>query len=307
MPAKATPRSPPRELATVLDFVRYAASRFTEAKLAFGQGTRDAVEDAMFLVCEALHLPKDSAEAFLPARLTAAERRHVFGLIEKRVRTRTPAAYLVKRAYLQDRAFTIDERAIVPRSYLAELLYGDLFMGEEQLVDRMAVTRVLDLCTGSGCLAVLACELFPNAQVDAVDLSKDALAVATINVAEHGVEDRVRLLRGDLFKPVGDAVYDIILCNPPYVDVEGMARLPAEYAHEPRLALAAGTDGLDVVRRILSEARAHLNDGGGLLCEIGRCRPALEENFPDTNFLWLDTAGSSGEVFWLAAAALEWR
>ena len=151
MPAKI-PKTPPRELVTILDFVRYAASRFAEAKLAFGQGTRDAVEDAMFLVCEALRLPKDNAEAFLAARLTGPERGHVFGLIEKRVRTRTPSAYLVKRAYLQDHAFTIDERAIVPRSYLAELLYSDLFMGGEQLIDRMAVARVLDLCTGSGCL-----------------------------------------------------------------------------------------------------------------------------------------------------------
>jgi ribosomal protein L3 glutamine methyltransferase len=304
MPAKIS-KTPPRELATILDFVRYAASRFVEAKLAFGQGTRDALEDAMFLVCEALHLPKDHADAFVGARLTAAERRHVFGLIEKRARTRTPSAYLVKRAYLQDHAFTIDERAIVPRSYLAELLYGDLFTGEEQLIDRMAVTRVLDLCTGSGCLAVLGCDVFPNARVDAVDISKDALAVAQINVAEHGVEDRVRLLKGDLFKPVGDAVYDVILCNPPYVDGEGMARLPREYRHEPRLALAAGADGLDIVRRILREARRHLSRDGGLLCEIGRCRPQLEQGFPDTNFLWLDTAESSGEVFWLPAAALE--
>jgi ribosomal protein L3 glutamine methyltransferase len=305
MPAKTPRKSAPRELETILDFVRHAASRFADAKLAFGQGTRDAVEDAMFLVCEALHLPKESADAFLAARLTAAERRHVYALIEKRLRTRAPSAYLVNRAYLQEHAFTIDERAIVPRSYLAELLYGDLFMGEEQLIDRMAVTRVLDLCTGSGCLAVLACAVFPNAQVDAVDVSKDALAVAKINVAEHGVADRVRLLRGDLFKPVGDAAYDVILCNPPYVDAQGMARLPPEYAHEPRLALAAGADGLDIVRRILRAARAHLSDDGGLLCEIGRCRPALEKNFPDTTFLWLDTAESSGEVFWLPAAALE--
>jgi len=304
MPTKIS-KTPPHELATILDFVRYAVSRFVEAKLAFGQGTRDAIEDAMFLVCEALHLPKDNAEAFLAARLTAAERRHVFGLIEKRVRTHVPTAYLVKRAYLQDHAFYVDERTIVPRSYLAELLYGELFTGEEQLIDRMAVTRVLDLCTGSGCLAVLACDVFPNAQVDAVDVSKDALAVAQINVAEHGEQDRVRLMRGDLFKPVGDAVYDIIVCNPPYVDSEGMARLPKEYRREPHLALAAGADGLDIVRRILSEARDHLSDDGGLLCEIGRCRPALEQSFPDTNFLWLDTAESSNEVFWLPAAALE--
>jgi ribosomal protein L3 glutamine methyltransferase len=199
MPTKASRKIPPRELATILDFVRYAATRLAEAKLTFGQGTRDAVEDAMFLVCEALHLPKDQADAFLAARLTSAERAHVFGLIEKRARTRTPSAYLVKRAYLQDRSFYIDERAIVPRSYLAELLYGELFLGEEQVVDRMEVTRLLDLCTGSGCLAVLACDVFPNAQVDAVDISKDALAVAKINVMEHGVENRVRLLHGDLF------------------------------------------------------------------------------------------------------------
>src|SRR4051812_21953350 len=248
MPAIAPRKTPPRELATILDFVRYAVSRFIKAKLAFGQGTRDAVEDAMFLVCEALHLPKDQADAFLAARLTAPERRHVFDLIEKRVRTRTPAAYLVKRAYLQDHAFYVDERAIVPRSYLAELLYGELFMGEEQLVHRMGVARVLDLCTGSGCLAVLACDVFPNAQVDAVDVSKDALEVAKINVVEHGVQDRVGLMRGDLLKPIGDAVYDVMLCNPPYVDAEGMARLPDEYRREPRLALAAGVDGLGFVR-----------------------------------------------------------
>jgi ribosomal protein L3 glutamine methyltransferase len=305
MPAKTPHKTPPRELATILDFVRYAASRFSAAKLAFGQGTRDAVEDAMLLVCEALHLPKGNADAFLSARLTAAERRHVFGLIEKRVRTRTPAAYLVNRAYLQDHAFYIDERAIVPRSYLAELLYSDLFMGEEQLVDRMAVGRVLDLCSGSGCLAILACDVFPGAQVDAADVSPEALEVAKINVTDHGAADRVTLLRGDLFKPVGDAVYDVILCNPPYVDAPGMARLPKEYCREPRLALAAGADGLDIVRRILGEARRHLSEDGGLLCEIGRCRPALEASFPDTNFLWLDTAESSGEVFWLPAAALE--
>jgi ribosomal protein L3 glutamine methyltransferase len=305
MPAKAPPKSPPRELETILDFVRYAASRFAEAKLAFGQGTRDAVEDAMFLIGEALHLPKDQAEAFLPARLTATERRTLFALIEKRVRTRTPSAYLVRRVYLQEHAFYIDERAIVPRSYLAELLTGELFIGEAQLIDRMAVSNVLDLCTGSGALAILACDVFPNARVDAVDVSEDALEVAKINISEHGVEDRVTLMRGGLFKPVGDAVYDVILCNPPYVDAEGMARLPQEYRREPRLALAAGADGLDIVRRVLGEAHRHLSEDGGLLCEIGRCRPALEASFPNTSFLWLDTAESSGEVFWLPAAALE--
>lgn len=301
----AKPRKiPPRELVTTLDFVRYAVSRFVAAGLAYGQGTKDAVEDAMFLVCEALRLPPDRAEAFLAARLTGPERRRVFDLIEKRAETRTPSAYLVNRAYLQDMSFYVDKRVIVPRSYLAEILYSDLFMGEEQLVDRMAVTRVLDLCTGSGCLAILACDVFPNARVDAVDLSADALKVAAINVAEHDLRDRITLLRGDVFAPTGGAVYDLILANPPYVDAEGMAGLPAEYRREPKRALEAGVDGLDVVRRILADAHEQLDPNGGLLCEVGRCRPALEDAYPDTSFVWLDTAESSGEVFWLPAANL---
>jgi ribosomal protein L3 glutamine methyltransferase len=303
MPAKPRRRSPPRELAKIVDFVRYAASRFAEAKLAFGQGTRDAVEDAMFLVCEGLHLPPDQADGFLAARLIESERQRVFDLIEERVSSRTPSAYLVKRAYLQSYAFYVDERVIVPRSYLAELLYGDLFLGEQPLIDRMAVRRILDLCTGSGCLAILACDVFPNAYVEAVDVSGDALEVAKINVAEHDLNDRVTLMRGDLFKPIGSAVYDVILSNPPYVDAEGMARLPQEYRREPRGALEAGTDGLGIVRRILAEAPGHLSRHGGLLCEIGRGRERLEASFPDLPFLWLDTAESSGEVYWLNAGS----
>ena len=297
-------KAPPRELATVLDFVRYAVTRFGEAKLAFGQGTHDAVQEAIFLVSEALKLPHERIDSYLPARLTAAERRRVFALIEKRVRLRVPAAYLLKCAYLQGTRFYVDERVIVPRSYLAELLHGDLFSGERPLIDPGAVTRVLDLCTGSGCLAVLACQVFPNAQVDAVDISKDALEVAAINVAEHGLQDRITLLRGDLFKPAGDAVYDIIVSNPPYVDAKAIAKLPKEFAHEPRLALAGGADGLDIVRRILAEAPAHLSPEGGLLCEIGRGRAILERDYPETEFLWLDTAESEGEVFWIGAEAL---
>ncbi len=298
------PKNLPRELATILDFIRYAVTHFAQAELAFGQGTHDAVEEAMFLVGEALKLPIDRIEAFLSARLTAHEGRRIFALIEKRVRTRLPAAYLLNRAYLQGTAFYIDQRVIVPRSYLAELLYSDLFRGEAPLVDCGAVARVLDLCTGSGCLAVLACDIFPNAQVDAVDISKDALAVAAVNVSNHGLQDRITLRRGDLFTPVGAARYDIILVNPPYVDAKAVADLPAEYAHEPRVALQGGADGMDIVRRILNGASAHLNPAGALLCEIGRGREILERDHPQAEFLWLDTAESSGEVFWLTAAAL---
>jgi ribosomal protein L3 glutamine methyltransferase len=303
--AKARSKNPPRELATILDFIRYAVTRLTEAELAFGQGTQDSVEEAMFLVAETLKLPLDRIDAFLPARITPDEGRRIFSLIEKRVRTRLPAAYLLNRAYLQGIPFYIDQRVIVPRSYLAELLYGDLFRGEAPLVDCATVTRVLDLCTGSGCLAVLACDIFPNAQVDAVDISKEALAVAEINVAELALQDRITLMRGDLFKPVGAALYDVILVNPPYVAAKAVAKLPAEYAHEPRLALQGGVDGMDIVRRILTEGAAHLTAQGGLLCEVGRGRDLLERDYPDTDFLWLDTAESSGEVFWLSAAALQ--
>jgi len=297
--------SPPRELETVLDFVRYAVTRYHEGKVAFGQGTDDPVEEAIFLVFEALGLPINRVDSFLPARLTAAERRRVFALIDKRVRKRIPAAYLVNRAYLQGIPFYVDERVIVPRSYIAELLFGDLFSGEAPLIDPASVTRVLDLCTGSGCLAILAAHIFPNAQVDAVEISKEALQVAAINVADHGLKDRITLLKGDLFKPVGDAVYDLIISNPPYVDARAVAALPKEFTYEPRGALAAGRDGLDIVRRILADAPAHLSPDGGLLCEIGRGRKLLEQAYPEMDFLWLDTAESTGEVFWISAAALQ--
>ena len=297
--------SPPRELETVLDFVRYAVTRYHEGKVAFGQGTDDPVEEAIFIVFEALGLPINRVDSFLPARLTADERRRVFALIDKRVRKRIPAAYLVNRAYLQGIPFYVDERVIVPRSYIAELLFGDLFSGEAPLIDPASVTRVLDLCTGSGCLAILAAHIFPNAQVDAVEISKEALQVAAINVADHGLKDRITLLKGDLFKPLGDAVYDLIISNPPYVDARAVAALPKEFTYEPRGALAAGRDGLDIVRRILTEAPAHLSPDGGLLCEIGRGRKLLEQAYPEMDFLWLDTAESTGEVFWINAAALQ--
>jgi ribosomal protein L3 glutamine methyltransferase len=304
---KTPTKASPRELVTIVDFIRYAVSRFTEAKLAFGQGTHDAVEEAIFLVGETLGLPIDRLDPFLPARLTPAERRQIFALIEKRIRLRLPAAYLLKCAYLQDKRFYIDQRVIVPRSYLAELLCGDMFIGKAPFVEPTAVTKVLDLCTGSGCLAILACDVFPNAVIDAVDISDKALQVAEINVANHGLKDRVILLKGDLFEPVRGATYDIILANPPYVAAKSLAKLPAEFSYEPRLALAGGTDGLDVVRRILTDAGAHLSSRGGLLCEIGRGGPILERDTPETDFLWLDTAESSGEVFWITPAALPYE
>jgi len=298
----ARTKSPP-ELTTIIDLVRYAVSRLRAAKVVLAHGTTDPVAEAAFLVGEALHLPPERFDAFSRAHVTARERAEVMRLIEARVRTRKPAAYLVRKSYVQGVPFYVDERVIVPRSFLGELLAGDLF-GEDGLIDPARITRVLDLCTGSGCLAILAALRFPTATVDAVDISKDALAVARINVEQHGLRDRVRLLRGDLYAPLGDARYDLILTNPPYVDAAGMAGRPPECRHEPRLALAAGADGLRFVRRIVDEAPRHLNEAGGLMCEVGRGRAAVERAFPDKSFLWLDTEESSGEVFWIGGGAL---
>jgi len=294
------------ELSTVRDLLRWGVSRFREADLSYGHGTTTAFDEAAFMVLETLRLPLDALEPWLDARLTHAERRAVADALAARVETRMPAPYVVGRAYIQGVPFRSDPRAIVPRSYIGELLASDLFGGDgfTLVEDPDAVGRVLDLCTGSGCLAVLAAMRFPGAAVDAVDLSADALALAAENVAEHGMGDRIELLRGDLFAPVAGRTYDLILTNPPYVADEEMAVLPPEYRHEPALALAAGEDGLDVVRRILAGAAAHLAAGGGIVCEVGTGREALEAAFPGIEFLWLETAESFGEVFWLTREQL---
>jgi ribosomal protein L3 glutamine methyltransferase len=296
------------ELLTLLDFVRFAVSRFNEAKLVFAHGTTDPVAEAAFLISEALHLHPDQFESFATARVASFEAKKILELIEQRVRTRKPAAYLVNKIYMRGLPFHVDERVIVPRSFIGEILDTHFGGGEDDtaalLGDAGEVERVLDLCTGSGCLAILAARHFLSAQVDAVDISKDALAVAARNVAEHGLEDRVSLYRGDLFAPLGDLPYDLIISNPPYVDAEGMASLPPECRAEPKLAFDGGADGLDLVRRILEEAPAHLTPQGGLLCEIGRGRDNLEAAFPQLPLLWLDSEDSDGEVFWIAAADL---
>jgi ribosomal protein L3 glutamine methyltransferase len=299
------PKVEASELLTLLDFVRYAVSRFVEAGLAFAHGTTDPVAEAAFLVCEALHLHPDRFETFATARVTAAEGKKILGLVERRVTTRKPTAYLVNKIYLRGLPFYVDERVIVPRSFIGELL--DAHFGEDDaslIGEPGSIESVLDLCTGSGCLAVLASRHFANAQIDAVDISRDALEVAARNVRDHGLEGRVRLHRGDLFGPIGDKRYDLIISNPPYVDAAGMAALPRECRAEPKLAFDGGADGLDIIRRILDQAATHLTPQGGLLCEIGRGRDNLEAAFPQLPLLWLDTENSQGEVFWIAAADL---
>ena len=308
---RAVPKAPKvaaGELHALLDFVRYAVSRFIEAKLVFAHGTTDPVAEAAFLVCESLHLHPDQFETFATARVTAAESKQVLDVIARRVTTRKPAAYLVNKIYMRGLPFYVDERVIVPRSFIGELLDSHFSASDEDnsslIDDPDSVQNVLDLCTGSGCLAILAARAFPQAQIDAVDISKDALDVAARNVADYGLEDRVSLHRGDLFRPLGDRRYDLIVSNPPYVDAQGMADLPRECRAEPKLAFDGGADGIDIVKRILAQAKSHLTPGGGLLCEIGRCRPALEAAYPQTDFLWLETEDSDGEVFWIGAGSL---
>jgi ribosomal protein L3 glutamine methyltransferase len=294
------------ELVTIRDYWRYAISQFSAAKLSFGHGTTTATDDAAFLILDSLDLPIDTLDPFLDARLTKEERKLLSERIEARVTTRKPSAYLTGRSYIQGIRFLVDERVIIPRSFIGEILFSE-YDGEEDslyLPDPNDVESVVDICTGSGCLAILAARIFPNAEVDAVDLSDDALEVAKLNVAEHELEDRVNLYKGDLFAPLEGKSFDLIITNPPYVDHDEMAILPEEYRTEPAMALDGGPDGLDLVRRLLVEAPKHLNPGGGMICEIGTGRELLEEEFPDLDFFWLDTEESQGEVFWITAEGL---
>jgi ribosomal protein L3 glutamine methyltransferase len=289
------------DLATVRDWLRYATSRFTEARLVFGHGTETALDEAAFLILSALHLPIDQLDPWLDARLTRAERAKLAGLVEARIATRKPAPYLVNAAWIKGHRFYVDERVIVPRSYIGELLDDGL---SAVVADPEAVGSVLDLCTGSGCLAILAALAFPNATVDAVDVSAEALEVARQNVADYGLADRITLHRSDLFAGLGGRTYDLILSNPPYVAAAAVAAFPPEYKAEPQLAHLGGEDGMDLVRRILSEAAVHLNPEGMCVVEVGTARDTLETEYPDLPFLWLDTEQSEGELFVLSADAL---
>lgn len=290
------------ELITLRDWLRYAVSRFTAAGVFFGHGTTNAFDEAVWLVLHTLSLPADRLEAFLDARLTAEERAAVARMVERRTVERLPAAYLTNEAWLGQYRFYVDPRVIVPRSYFAELIFESAF--EPWLPDAGAVGAVLDMCTGSGCLAILLADAYPNATVDAVDISADALQVARRNITDHGLETRVHAIRSDLFEALGDRRYDLIVCNPPYVTAEAIATLPVEYRHEPLLALAAGEDGLDVVRRILAEAARHLTPHGVLAVEVGHNRPIVDAAFPELPLVWLASAQSEDKVFLLEHDAL---
>jgi ribosomal protein L3 glutamine methyltransferase len=285
-----------QELSTLRDLLRFAVSRFNEAQLFFGHGSDNAWDEAAYLLLHSLHLPLDRLEPFLDARLTSDERAAALRLLERRISERLPAAYLTNEAWLGEHRFYVDERVIVPRSFIAELLHEQL---EPWIDDPWDVSTVLDLCTGSGCLAILAALAFPEAKVDAVDISPDALAVAQRNVGDYALESRVRLVQSDLFAALEERRYDVIISNPPYVNAASMATLPPEYRREPELALASGEDGLDLVRVMLKEVRERLNPGGLLVVEIGHNRDELETAFPNTPFTWLDTAAGDQYVFLL--------
>jgi ribosomal protein L3 glutamine methyltransferase len=283
-------------LITVRDWLRFAVSRFNEAGLFFGHGSDNAFDEAAYLILHTLHLPLDRLDPFLDASLTHGESEQVRAVLERRVLERLPAAYLTNEAWLGAHRFYVDERVIVPRSFIAELLHEQLAPWVD---DAEGVSRVLDLCTGSGCLAILAALAFPDAQVDAVDLSKDALDVAAKNVADYGLGERIELVESDLFAALAGRTYDVIVSNPPYVNAESVASLPPEYRAEPALALGSGDDGLDATRCILEQAKAHLNPSGVLVVEIGHNRDALEAAYPALPFTWLDTEGGDQFVFML--------
>ena len=284
------------ELRTVRDMMRFAVSRFTEAGLFFGHGSDNAWDESAYLLLHTLNLPLDRLEPFMDARLTSDERALVLKIIRRRISERLPAAYLTNEAWLGEHRFYVDRRVIVPRSHIAELLREQL---SPWIDDPWAVQSALDLCTGSGCLAILAALAFPESTVDAIDISPDALAVARRNVGDYGLESRVNLIESDAFAAVPGKRYDVIISNPPYVNAESMANLPEEFLREPVLALASGEDGLDFTRILLREAGDHLNPGGLLVVEIGNNRDELEQAFPDTPFTWLDTAAGDGFVFML--------
>jgi ribosomal protein L3 glutamine methyltransferase len=287
-------------LETLSDFIRWGASRFRAAGLHFGHGTDDPVDEALLLVAHGLHLDLPVPPEFYASRLTLAERREVASPLERRVRERKPAAYLTGRAWFAGLSFLVDERVLVPRSPIAEILET----GFAPWTEPGRVRRVLDLCTGRGCIAVAAAHYLPRAAVDAAEISEDALALATQNIRRHGLATRVQTVRSDVYGGLEGREYDVIVSNPPYVAQAEYDVLPAEYHREPRVGLLAGHDGLDVVRRIIDGARRHLGPEGILIVEVGSARAALTTAYPALPFTWLEFARGGDDVFLLHRADL---
>lgn len=289
------------ELATLRDMLRLAVSHFYAANLFYGHGTENAWDEAVALVLHVLHLPPDINPQVLDARLTMSERRKVARLILRRIKERIPVAYLTHEAWFAGLRFYVDQRVLIPRSPIAELIEQNF----SPWISQDKVGHILDLCTGSGCIAVACAMAFPEVQITAADISADALLVAQTNIERHQLGERIRLQQSDLFSELTDEKYDIIVSNPPYVSTEEMAQLPPEYQHEPALGLAAGKEGLDFAIRILQIASDYLNDEGILIVEVGNSEEALIKRFPEAPFTWLEFQRGGGGVFLLTAKQLK--
>lgn len=288
------------ELSTIRDYIRWAVSRFNEAGLSFGHGTDSAWDEAVALILHTLHLPHDINPAVLDAHLTQSERENLYKLLQRRIQERIPVPYLTHEAWFGGMPFYVDERVLIPRSPIAELIEHQF----QPWIDPHSVYDILDLCTGSGCIAVACAKSFPEANIDASDISADALAVAKINMLRHQVEEQVTLYQSNLFDSLPPKTYDIIVSNPPYVDAVEMAMLPDEFRHEPALGLAGGPEGLDFAISIMHQAYRYLNPQGILIVEVGNSEHALIERFPDIPFMWLEFQRGGGGVFLLTAKQL---
>jgi ribosomal protein L3 glutamine methyltransferase len=287
---------------TIRDMLRYAVTRFNYAELFFGHGSANALDEAAYLILHTLKLPLDKIDPFLDAKLLPEEIEAIVHVIEQRCDERIPASYITHEAWLGTYNFYVDERVIVPRSFIAELI-PERF--SPWVTDSDEVTDILELCTGSGCLAIMMADAFENAQVDAIDISTDALEVAQKNVDTYELNDRVNLIQSNLYQNVPDKLYDLIITNPPYVNSDSMAKLPQEYQHEPQIALAGGADGMDLVREIVAGAAKRLKPNGILIIEIGNERIYAEEAFADLGLTWLSTSAGDDMVFLLTADQLQ--
>ena len=289
------------ELFTIRDWLRHTVSQFEASDIFYGHGTDNAYDEAVWLIMSALHLPHDTLVNFLDARILKTERNKLASLIEQRITQHTPTAYLLKEAWLQGFKFYVDERVLIPRSFIAELLNSDLSPWIEfpEMIESAA-----DICTGSGCLGILLANSFPNAAVDVIDISQDAIDVANTNIQNYGLETQITAIKSDMFSALAGKKYDVIISNPPYVDAPSMASLPAEYRNEPQLALGSGAAGLDHTHTILREAANYLNDDGILIVEIGHNREALLEAYPNLTFTWLEVSSGNEFVFLLTKSQL---
>jgi len=287
-------------LVTIKDYIRWGASRFNEAKLFFGHGTDNAFDEAAYLTLHTLHLPADTPSFYFDTHLTSIERDKLLRVFKLRVEEHMPAPYITHESWFSGIPFYVDERVLIPRSPIAELIE----QGFAPWIDPDDVEKVLDLCTGSGCIAIASSLALPHAQIDGADISDDALAVAHKNVEELGVAGQVNLIKSDLFEALKGRTYDVIVTNPPYVDQPEMDALPEEFRHEPRMALESGADGLDAIKIILAEAASHLNDGGILIAEVGASQPQLEAAFPELPFTWLEFERGGSGIFLLTKEQL---